>query len=295
MFPPLPYKTDVSLGTLTTLGIGGPARYVVEVKTIADMQWALNCCAKERIPFMVLGKGSNTLFLDQGFNGAILLNKIDFVENSTPGVYRVGSGYNFALLGTHTARAGWSGLEFASGIPASVGGAVFMNAGANGIETCQCLQSVEFAAMDGTLQTFWKEDLDFGYRKSPFQTMQGAIVAATFVLQADPEARQRQLDIIKYRTNTQPYHEKSAGCIFRNPHCGHAGALIEQSGLKGASIGGAMVSTMHANFVVNKENAKATDFLALISHIQATVKAQAGVELEPEVRIVPYEGSTPHV
>lgn len=289
MFAPLPYQRDVPLRTLTTLGIGGPARYLVQVQTVEDLQYVLRICAAQDLPFFLLGKGSNVLFDDRGFDGVVVLNKIDFMEKPLPGVFRVGSGYSFALLGVQTARNGWCGLEFASGIPATVGGAVFMNAGANGMETAQFLQSVEFVEPSGMLKILQKEDLQFGYRTSTFQEMKGGIAAVTFSLAQDPEARQRQLQIIKYRTDTQPYHEKSAGCIFRNPACHHAGALIEKCGLKGASIGDAAVSTKHANFLINRGQATTRDFLHLISHVQEIVREQTGLKLEPEVRLIPYQ------
>lgn len=295
MFSPLSYQTDVPLSTLTTLGIGGPARYVVEVKTIEALTKAIGICQRHEIPFFILGKGSNCLFDDRGFNGAILLNKLDFLEKPVPGTFHVGAGYSFALLGVQTARSGWSGLEFASGIPATIGGAVFMNAGANGSETCQHLISVDYIKADGTHVVLHKEDLAFGYRTSSFQEMSGAIAGATFTLVADPEARKRQLAIVEYRTRTQPYGDKSAGCIFRNPLCAAAGALIEQSGLKGIAVGDAAVSTLHANFIVNKGEAKAQDVLALIALIQEQVQKRTGNQLEAEVRIVPYEGVSLYV
>ncbi len=287
------FKKNKLLSEACTFGIGGPARYYIEVRTIEDMQIALACCQTEKLPFFILGKGSNSLFDDRGFDGLVIHNKIDFFENPAPGVYHVGAGYSFSLLGVQTARQHWSGLEFASGIPASVGGAVFMNAGANGSETCQPLASVDFVSPDGALQTIKKEDLHFAYRTSSFQTRRGAIVGATFHLTHAPEARNKQLDIINYRKKTQPYGDKSAGCVFRNPLCGHAGALIDQAGLKNAQVGGAKVSDMHANFIVNAQQATSQDVIALIALVQEQVKERFDIELESEVRIVPYR-QDPH-
>lgn len=285
----LPFQKDKLLKEICTFGIGGPARFYIEVRTVEEMKNALLYCQSESLPFFILGKGSNSLFDDRGFAGVVIHNKIDFKEEKTPGLFHVGGGYNFSLLGVQTARVGWSGLEFASGIPGSVGGAIFMNAGANGKETCDTLTSVDFLTFDGHFQVLKKEDLYFSYRTSSFQSLRGAIVGGTFSLKAQPEARQKQIEIITYRKNSQPYSDKSAGCIFRNPECGHAGALIDQSGLKGLQIGGAKVSEIHANFVVNTDQAKTQDVLELIDQIKKQVKNQTGIDLESEVRYIPYE------
>ncbi|MBS4169209.1 UDP-N-acetylmuramate dehydrogenase [Parachlamydia sp. AcF125] len=283
---PFACQQNKLLSTLSTLGIGGPARYYVEVGDIASMQQILMFCSEQALPFFILGKGSNCLFDDAGFDGVVIHNKIGFFENPQAGLFRVGAGYSFSLLGVKTAREGWSGLEFASGIPASVGGAVFMNAGANGWETCDSLLEVEYVDERGQLCVFSREKLEFSYRTSPFQHMSGAIVAASFFLSPLDSARQKQFQILDYRKKTQPYGEKSAGCIFRNPPGGHAGALIEQTGLKGQAIGGAKVSCMHANFIVNEGNARAREVLELIAHIKEEVLKQQGVELESEVRYI---------
>jgi UDP-N-acetylmuramate dehydrogenase len=281
------------LKDVCTFGIGGPSRYFVEVKTLQDMQQAFHFCQQENLRFFILGKGSNCLFDDQGFNGLVILNKIDFYENPSPGVFHVGAGYSFSLLGVQTARQHWAGLEFASGIPCSVGGAIYMNAGANGSETCQKLVSVDFIDPQGKLHHLPKENLHFSYRTSSFQSMLGAIVGATFHLIPSSEARPKQLDIISYRTKTQPYHEKSAGCVFRNPSGNHAGALIEKTNLKGQTTGGAAVSEKHANFLVNRNQATAQDVLTLISLIKQKVKDQFNIELETEIRLIPYEPENP--
>lgn len=283
------FQENKPMSELCTFGIGGPARYFVEVRTIAEMQQALLTCKQQALPYLILGKGSNCLFDDRGFNGLVILNKIDFCERPSPEVYHVGGGYSFSLLGSQSARHGFAGLEFASGIPGSVGGAVFMNAGANGTETCTALTSVDYVDEDGQLHLLPKEQLQFAYRTSSFQQMPGAIVGATFTLTPSTTARSKQLEIITYRKKTQPYNDPSAGCIFRNPVCGHAGAMIEKSGLKGTLSGGAKVSEVHANFIVNAGNATAHDVLELIEIVKQRVKATTGVELESEVRYIPYE------
>jgi len=285
---PISIQNQKPLHNLTTFGIGGPASYFIELRTLEDCKEALLFCQEKSLPYFVLGKGSNILFDDKGFNGVVLHNKIDFCEWKGPQVC-VGAGYSFSLLGSQTARKGLTGLEFASGIPGSVGGAIFMNAGANGKETFEHLESVDFFTDNGDLLRLTKNELTWGYRNTCFHKMKGIIVGATFLLLEEAFAREKQLKIIQYRLKTQPYNEKSAGCIFRNPSCEFAGALIEKAGLKGIGVGGAKVSSLHANFIINSENATAQDVLNLIDHIKAKVKETSDLELESEVRVIPYD------
>ncbi|MGE5195719.1 MAG: UDP-N-acetylmuramate dehydrogenase [Anaerolineae bacterium] len=275
------------LRELSTFGIGGPARYFLEVQTIEEMQEAIAEAAKATLPYIVIGKGSNCLFDDRGFDGLCILNKINSCSFKESQVF-VGAGYSFSLLGAQTARKGLSGLEFASGIPASVGGAVYMNAGANGKETSDCLIDVTYVDDKGDVLVLRKESLQFSYRYSSFQKMKGAIVCVSFSLTSSLDARQEQLKLIDYRTKTQPYGDKSAGCVFRNPEDTSAGALIEKCGLKGTKVGGAEVSLLHANFIVNKEEATCSDVLELVDLIKEIVKQKMGVELEMEIRRIPY-------
>lgn len=284
------FQKNKSLKSLTTIGIGGGASFFTEVKSVEEMQRVLVQCRDSSMRYMVLGKGSNVLFDDRGYAGLIILNKISYFEDAGEGLFHVGAGYSFSLLGAQTARKNWSGLEFASGIPGSVGGAVFMNAGANGRETCDSLVSVDYVDESGVLQRLQRSELSFSYRSSSFHHLPGAIVGATFRLEPSTEARQKQLGIIGYRKETQPYSDMSAGCMFRNPSNGSAGALIEQSNLKGVSVGDAKVSELHANFIVNTANATSNDVLELIERIRGQVKAVKGIDLETEVRYIPYEG-----
>jgi UDP-N-acetylmuramate dehydrogenase len=275
------------LSELCTFGIGGPARYFVEVTSIPEMCQAIAYCKSQDLPFLVIGKGSNCLFDDQGFDGVVILNKISYRKQEGP-LVEVGAGYSFSLLGAQMAREGWAGLEFASGIPATVGGAVYMNAGANGMETADLLKQVTYVNEKGECISYAKSELTFAYRTSSFQQMKGAIVSATFLLTPSKEARQKQLGIIEYRMQTQPYGDKSAGCVFRNPDGSAAGALIEKCGLKGEKVGDAQVSSLHANFIVNTGSATAQDVLTLATHVQETVKNQTGIHLEMEVRHIPH-------
>jgi UDP-N-acetylmuramate dehydrogenase len=285
MNQPFQFETDKRLSQFSTFGIGGPARLFVEVQQVEMLQQVVRYCHQQKLPFFVLGKGSNCLFDDRGFDGVVILNKIAFCQWDGP-IVHVGAGYSFSLLGTQTARKGWAGLEFASGIPGSVGGAIYMNAGANGTETCESLIEVTFVNAEGELEVLKREEIAFSYRTSAFQQRKGAIVSGKFRLSSSDEARKKQLGIIDYRSRTQPYSDKSAGCVFRNPASHSAGALIQQCGLKGKKIGGAEVSTLHANFIVNKSDATSHDVLTLAEEVKRTVKEQTGIELEMEIRYV---------
>jgi UDP-N-acetylmuramate dehydrogenase len=281
------FEIDKPLSQLSTFGIGGPARFFTEVQKTEELQGLLKYCDAQQLPFFVVGKGSNCLFDDRGFDGLVILNKIAFCQFDWP-IIHVGAGYSFSLLGTQSARKGWAGLEFASGIPGSVGGAVYMNAGASGTETCESLFEVSFVDKKGELEVLTRDQIAFSYRSSTFQKRKGVIASAKFLLRPSEEARKKQLGIIDYRTRTQPYSDKSAGCIFRNSESHSAGALIQQCGLKGKRIGGAEVSTVHANFIVNKGGATSKDILELADDVKKTVKEKTGIDLEMEICCIPF-------
>jgi UDP-N-acetylmuramate dehydrogenase len=275
-----------SLSEFSTFGIGGPIDYFAAIETVAEMEEAFRFCREEKLPFLIVGKGSNCLFSDKGFSGVVLQNKISFC-NWMDKTVEVGAGYPFSLLGSQSARKQLTGLEFASGIPATVGGAIFMNAGANGGQTFDSLGSVFYLHFEGRIMEYKKEELAFDYRFSSFQKMKGAILSAVFQLASFEQAREKQLQIIDYRLKTQPLKDKSIGCIFRNPAKGiSAGAIIEQCGLKGLSVGEAKVSEIHANFIVNKGRATAQDVQELIQIIQEAAQKQTGLHLEVEIKVI---------
>ncbi len=284
------FATHRKLSEFSTFGIGGPICYFAEVKTYDEMKDGFSFAMEKKLPFLILGKGSNSLFDDRGFPGVVLLNKILFCEWQETSCH-VGSGYSFSLLGVQSSRKGFSGLEFASGIPASVGGAVFMNAGANQTETSESLESVTFLTKEGQIREYKKEELEFGYRYSSFHSMSGAILSARFILKyLGNAARSTQLKMIDERKKTQPLKEQSIGCVFRNPSSEKsAGFLIDQCGLKGFQVGGAKVSEIHANFIVNKGKATASEVIDLMRQIQDRVHEKTGILLEPEVRLISYE------
>ncbi len=285
---PFAHECGKRLSELTTFGIGGPARYFAIASSKEELQTMLEYCHRSGLPFFILGKGSNCLFDDRGYAGLVIQNKIDFLENKE-NLFQVGAGYSFARLGGQTARQGWTGLEFASGIPATVGGAIFMNAGANGQETADCLMEVVCVSETGELVRFARHTLLFGYRTSSFHQWKGAIVECVFALERSEEAKRRQKELLDYRLKTQPYGDKSAGCAFRNPTSSSAGYLIDRCGLKDFQVGGAAISNAHANFIVNRGSATAADVQELMQQVKQKIYSQTGIQLEAEIRIVPYE------
>ncbi|KAK9091313.1 hypothetical protein Sjap_024490 [Stephania japonica] len=236
-----------------------------------------------------------------GFDGCVILNRIDFVEN-TDGeqlgdcYYRVGSGCPFNRFGIQSCIDGFGGLEFAAGIPGTVGGAVYMNAGADGQETSDTVNSVEIVTIDGERRVFDRNNLAFGYRWSCFQEMEdlAAIVSVTFRLKASSLSRARQQDYMARRRLLQPVGERSAGSVFRNPSgVGFsAGELIEKAGMKGFRVGGAKVSDKHANFFINSGSSTSRDMLELIHIVKEKVNQKFGIQLVEEIRYIsPYHQS----
>ena len=276
------------LAPYTTFGIGGPARYFCKAESVEDVKQAIAFAKEKEIPYHIIGKGSNTLFDDRGFAGLIILNALVFKRDFEGGV-EVGAGYNFSQLGSSTARHHLTGLEFATGIPGTVGGAIFMNAGAGGREVQDAIKAVDYLHEDGRIQQFTREEITFRYRWSSFHEMHGCILAGAFALAPSKTAKEDQKKILDYRLKTQPYGEKSAGCCFRNPEGASAGALIEKYGLKGKTRGGAQVSNVHANFIINAGDATAEDIVGLLSDLQREVKEKSGYELQHEVRYIPYD------
>lgn len=285
---PFPYRENVPLQTLSTMRVGGEARFFAHLRTEDEMQQALLICKKQALPFLVIGKGSNSLFDDRGFRGLVILNGLDWCcqENE---IWKVGSGFSFARLGHLTAKASLQGLEFACGIPATVGGAIFMNAGANGLETADCLKHVVWISPKGERLELKKEELNFGYRSSAFQKMGGILIEGEFHLHFSKDVQKRQKKYLSARISSQPYRDPSCGCIFRNPLPYKAGQLIEECGLKGKRIGGIEVSLLHANFFVNKGEGTSQNVLDLIELVKEKVWEKKGIQLQEEVKVLPYE------
>ncbi|WP_348663020.1 UDP-N-acetylmuramate dehydrogenase [Chlamydia vaughanii] len=284
---PFSVRRSVWLSKYSTFRIGGPANYFKEIHSISEAQQVIHFLHSENYPFIIVGKGSNCLFDDQGFDGFVLFNSIqgkEFLSDTTVKVY---SGMSFSHLGKTLSSSGYSGLEFAVGIPGSVGGAVFMNAGIGDQDVASVLESVEVINAEGEICSYTPQQLDFGYRKSRFQTRKEFILSATFKISRNSGALQLAKDLLQRRLASQPYQQPSAGCIFRNPPGDSAGKLIDEAGLKGLSLGGAQISPKHANFIVNTGRATAYEVKQLIQMVRDKLQSQ-GINLEEEIRIIPY-------
>ncbi|WP_375793057.1 UDP-N-acetylmuramate dehydrogenase [Chlamydia sp. 12-01] len=284
---PFSVRRSVWLSKYSTFRIGGPANYFKEVHSANEAQQVIQFLHSQNYPFIIVGKGSNCLFDDQGFDGFVLYNSIQGKEFLSDTSIKVYSGMSFSFLGKTLSTSGYSGLEFAVGIPGSVGGAVFMNAGIGSQDTASAIESVEVINPSGEILSYQAEELDFGYRKSRFQNHNEFILSATFRISKNSSSVQIAKDLLQSRLLSQPYQQPSAGCIFRNPPGNSAGKLIDEAGLKGFSLGGAQISPKHANFIVNTGRATSYEVKELIQVVRDKLKSQ-GVSLEEEIRIIPY-------
>jgi UDP-N-acetylmuramate dehydrogenase len=279
-----------SLANHTTWKIGGPADILVQPQDKEGLISCMRIIFKHHVPYRVIGRGSNLLVKDGGIRGVVVklgegLDHLSFHENKVV----VGAGYSFIKLATIVSRNGLGGLEFAGGIPGTVGGAVYMNAGAHGSDVSRILESAEILFEDGELATLTNDELHFSYRHSLLQNeRKGICLEATFRFEkGDRDKITYDMMFHKeYRRKTQPLQQPCCGSVFRNPTPHSAGSLIEKAGLKGFRVGDAQISLLHANFIVNLGNASANDVLTLIKHIQDTIKEQFDVDMHPEVQVV---------
>ena len=294
---PLGLRRAVALADFTTWKVGGPAQWFAEPDSTSDLQDLLAWALTERLPYRVIGAGSNLLVSDAGLEGLTLCNRrLQGAElDAASGVIEARAGEPIPTLARRAARAGLAGLEWSVGIPGTVGGAVVMNAGAQGGCTAEVLESITVVDPERPQQPFELRagELDFAYRHSRLQQEALVVLSARFRLQAGQDAAavsQRTSANLHSRTSSQPYQQPSCGSVFRNPEPRKAGQLIEALGLKGLSIGGAQVSPIHANFIVNTGGATAAEIDALISEVQRQVEAAHGIALHPEVkRLGPFD------
>ncbi len=283
------FKEGEPLSAYTSFRIGGPAEIMLFPQDEETLQKLLVFCnGTDTVPFL-LGKGSNLLIPDSGLDGVTICTE-RMQKHSLLSADEIfcEAGLSLSKLCLFALENRLSGLEFAYGIPGSVGGAVFMNAGAYGGEMRDVLSTVTSVDMDGRLHVHTVDDLGLGYRTSVFQENGETVLSAVVRLkEGDPaEIRARMDEILQKRKDKQPLNFPSAGSAFKRPEGYYAGALIEQCGLKGYTIGGAQVSEKHAGFIVNRGGASASDVMRLIEFIQETVLRETGVMLEPEIRCV---------
>lgn len=276
----------------TTFKIGGPADYLIFPSSMEEMRQIFRLLKEFGIPYTILGNGSNVLVRDKGVRGAIIKFNSPFSDIRLEGNrILAGAGASLRDVSLFAADHGLTGMEFAIGIPGSLGGAVFMNAGAYGGEMLDVVSRVRSVAKDGTIHEFGAKDLELGYRHSIFQKNGHAIceVELTLALGEGATIRVKMEDFTRRREERQPLEMPSAGSTFKRPTGYFAGTLIDQTGLKGLKVGGAQVSEKHAGFVVNTGNATAEDVLGLIAEVQKRVYEKHEVKLFPEVRIIGEE------
>ncbi len=288
----LKVKIDEPLARYTTMKIGGPADYFLDVDARPALAQALKALSEHRVPFCLLGKGSNVLVSDRGVRGAVIRLGEDFKraawrEEADRAFVEVGAAYAMTQLVREAARRGFGGLEFGEGIPGSVGGALYMNAGAYGSEMEKIVERVEGATPSGGAVAFTRDQMTFSYRDSNLPP--GTIVTAvTMRLEkrdaAELSAKVREL--VTRRKSSQPAGFPNSGSMFRNPPGDFAGRLIEAAGWKGRRVGQAQISERHGNFIVNHGGATAADVKALMDGARMEVKSKFGVELVPEVRFL---------
>ncbi len=272
----------------TTFKIGGPAKYFCTVTSEASLILLISVLKAENIRFFILGNGSNILADDNGFDGAIITLSGDFCKSELidSDTIRCYSGVKLSSLCKLALENSLAGLEFAFGIPGTVGGAVYMNAGAYGGEMKNVVASVRYLDTDGNIKELDNDRLDFRYRHSIFSDSEKIILSADIKLcKAEKDDISAKMnDFMERRKSKQPLEYPSAGSVFKRPEGYFAGALIEQAGLKGYKVGGAQVSEKHSGFIINYNNATCDDVKKLVKHIQDTVMEKDGVMLECEIK-----------
>ncbi len=284
-------KYDEPMKNHTSFKVGGPVDILVIPNKIEQVEKIINACKKHKINYFVMGNGSNLIVRDGGFRGVVIkltpINSIMIDGN----IVKAEAGVLLSTLSKEILRSSLKGFEFASGIPGTVGGAVAMNAGAYGPEIKDILESALVLDNDGNIISLSNKEMDFSYRSSIVQKKNYIVLEATFKLEEGnyDEIKNRMDELNKRRVDKQPLNYPSAGSTFKRPEGHFAGKLIEDSGLKGKAIGGACVSEKHAGFIINYNNATASDVLGLINFVKETIKENYGVTLEAEVKVIGEE------
>lgn len=289
--PNIEFKLNEPLSKYTFTKTGGPADTLAFPKTRKELVEIVDTARDNQVPITVIGNASNLIIKDGGIRGIVIIlpnfHKIEVSDTSVTAE----AGATIINTTIEAQKAGLTGIEFAAGIPGSVGGAVFMNAGAYGGEIKDCFESAEVLMSDGRITTLTHSDMDFGYRHSIVQDNGGIVISATFSLKrGNKEAIQEEMDRLnELRRSKQPLEYPSCGSVFKRPKGHFTGPLIIKAGLQGKMVGGAQVSMKHAGFIVNIKHATATDYMNLIHLIQKVVKEDSGVSLHTEVRIIGEE------
>ena len=287
------YEKDVLLKNYTTYRVGGKAKYIVYPKNVDSLVRLIKYLKTNNIKFKVLGNGSNLLFSDKEYDGVLIkLSEFNDIKFLAKNKVKVGAGYNLIKLSLVTAKKSLTGLEFASGIPGTVGGSVFMNAGAYKSDMGYVVESVKVLTPDLNIINLENKEMNFHYRTSFLKTHPNYICLEV-IIKLNKGKKDAIEEVIKERRKrrleSQPLEYPSAGSVFRNPENDFAGRLIEESGLKGKRQGGAMISSKHANFVINYKNAKAEDIKSLIELAHDKVLENYNIDLKIEQEFVNWE------
>ena len=289
LLPDLSVKFSEPMSLHTSFRIGGPVEVMAFPKNEKELSQVLQVSRRLDIKPVILGAGTNVLAPDKGMPGLVICLKdcLDGITLLEDHCIRVMAGVTMTRAAVFAANHGLSGMEFAHGIPGTVGGGVYMNAGAYGGEICQICRSVTVMTLDGQLRELSAEEMGFSYRHSVLEEEPGIVVSAVFALQpGETEAiKAKMKELMGKRSASQPLDLPSAGSAFKRPVGGYAAALIDQAGLKGFRVGGAAVSEKHAGFVVNLGGATASDVQSLLDQVSHRVFEASGIRLEPEVRI----------
>lgn len=273
----------------TNMEVGGPAAYLFEPKDAEEIRFLVEALKKENLPYYIIGNGSNLIFRDEGYEGAVIKINDRFKGICIDGLRaKVRAGETNKDISEALTKAGLSGFEFASGIPGCIGGGITMNAGAYEGEMKDVVEDVTVLTADGQVVTIPGSEMGFGYRTSDVPSKGYVVLEVTLKLEEkDPEQIQAKVDdLTERRQSKQPLEYPSCGSVFKRPEGYFAGALISDAGLKGMQIGGAQVSEKHAGFIVNRGGATATDVLDLIRYVQEKVYEDSGVRLECEVKVL---------
>ena len=289
ILPEIDFAMEEPMAKHTSFRIGGPVEVMAFPKNADELRKLLKTAAELQITPAILGAGPNILAPDDGIRGVVICLKdcLGGMEQLDETHIRVAAGVTMTRAALFAASLGLSGLEFAHGIPGTVGGGVYMNAGAYGGEICQVCRSVEVMDMNGNISTMGCRCMEFSYRHSILEENDGIVLSAIFELEPKPqeEIREKMADLMNRRKTSQPLDLPSAGSAFKRPVGAYAAALIDQAGLKGFCVGGAGVSTKHAGFVVNNGGATAVDVKEVLRQVADIVFEKSGFHLEPEVRI----------
>lgn len=289
LLPKIDLSFTETMAKHTSFRIGGNVEVMAFPKNAQDLADILRACKIANIEATILGAGTNVLAPDDGLSGMVICLKdcMDGMERLDDTRIRVAAGVTMTRAAVFAANLGLGGMEFAHGIPGTVGGGVYMNAGAYGGEICHICESVDVMDRNGNLATYTAQEMDFSYRHSILEDNGGIVVSVVFKLtpKAVHEIKAAMKELMARRSASQPLELPSAGSAFKRPVGGYAGALIEQAGLKGYQVGGAAISTKHAGFAVNIDNATAADVKALLQNVSDIVFEKSGIRLEPEVRI----------